>query len=58
MDPWVAESIRIADSYLGGAPPEYRKQCAKEILMAILAHAEVLATEALLEVQNRLGSPK
>lgn len=54
MDPWVIESIRIADLYLAGAPPEYRAQCAKEIVRAIVAHAETIAREVIAEVHDRL----
>lgn len=47
LEPHVAEAVRIADHYLAGAPAEYRKQCAKEILAAIIQHAFTIAMDAI-----------
>lgn len=47
MEPWVADAVRIADTYLAGAPIEYRKQCAGEIIKAIVDHASGIAMDAI-----------
>ena len=40
---------------LAGAPAEYRKQCAKEILKAIMTHAETLAIDAIGAVSEKIA---
>ena len=52
MSPEVAEAIRIADTYLPGSPPEYRMQCAKEILQAIIHHGQIVAMDAIRQATS------
>lgn len=52
-DPQVAECIRIADKHLAGESAERRCELAKEILTAIMAHAERVALETIKEVVEK-----
>lgn len=47
MNPEVQEAIRIADKHLAGEPIERRKALAKEIVQAIVSHAEAIAISAI-----------
>lgn len=47
MNPEAAEAIQIADKYLPDAAPEVRLALAKEIMEAIIRHAETVAKDAV-----------
>lgn len=47
MNPEAADAIRIADKHLAGESIERRKALAVDIQMAIMRHAEAIATDAI-----------
>lgn len=52
MSPEVADAIRIADKHLSGLPAARREALAKEIVQAIIRHAEIIALDAIKIATN------
>lgn len=53
MNPEAAEAIRIADKHLAGKSPERRMALAKDILAAVMLHAQHVAADAIKTATSR-----
>lgn len=54
MNPEAVDAIRIADKHLAGEPPSRREALAKDIMAAIVRHAESIAVEAIRTATARV----